>query len=88
MPPTTEKLAALKKKRDQLAAQISDMEAREKKKEKAIEDKKKILLGAWILHRVENGDMELFERLRRELPEFLTRQRDREFMAGFLNQAD
>ncbi len=88
MSSAAEKLEALKKKRDQLAAQISDMEAREKKKAKAIEDKKKILLGAWVLHRIENGDTALFERLRRDLPEFLTRQMDREFMAEFLRQAE
>lgn len=86
MSDASSKLVRLKLRREQLAAQIADIESRERRKAKVSEDRKKILLGAWVLYRVEtNRDQMLASRLKQELPAFLTRDRDREFMQTFLD---
>ncbi len=51
--------------------------------------RRKVLLGALVLHRLENGKDEEFSRrlsewLKRELPDFLTRDGDKELFADLI----
>lgn len=66
----------------QLDAQRSALKARLSKQERANDTRRKVLLGALVLHRLENAnDLEFSARLadwlRRELPGFLTRDNDK-----------
>src|SRR5208283_5792354 len=77
----------------QLDAQKKALQARAGKQDRANDTRRKILLGALVLHRVENvGDAEFSKRLgdwlRRELPGFLTRDSDKALLADLLGQAD
>ncbi len=59
------------------------------KQERANDTRRKVLLGALVLHRLENaGDVEFSKRLgdwlRRELPGFLTRDSDKALLADLL----
>ncbi len=77
----------------QLDAQKKALQARMGKQERANDTRRKVLLGALVLHRLENaGDAEFSKRLgewlRRELPGFLTRDSDKALLAGLLGQAD
>ena len=63
----------------QLDAQKKALQARAGKQERANDTRRKVLLGALVLHRLENaGDAEFSKRLgdwlRRELPGFLSRE--------------
>ena len=54
--------------------------------------RRKVLLGALVLHRLENGKDEEFSRrlgewLKRELPDFLTRPGDKELFADLIGNA-
>lgn len=74
-------LDRLRIRRAQLDAQIADAQARARRSQKKADDREKILLGAWVVQRLDvDKDRELATRLAAELPEFLVRQRDREFM--------
>lgn len=73
----------------QLDAQRATLKARLGKQERANDTRRKVLLGALVLHRLENGKDEEFSRrlgewLRRELPDFLTRDGDKELFADLL----
>ncbi len=77
----------------QLDAQKKALQARAGKQERANDTRRKVLLGALVLHRLENtGDAEFSKRLgdwlRRELPAFLTRDSDKALLADLLGQAD
>ena len=66
----------------QLEAQRKTLTARLGKQERARDTRRKVLLGALVLHRLENAnDPEFTKRLgdwlRRELPGFLTRDADK-----------
>ncbi|MCF1450397.1 mobilization protein [Agrobacterium vitis] len=66
----------------QLEAQRSALRARLSKQERSNDTRRKVLLGALVLHRLENvNDPEFTKRLgdwlRRELPGFLTRDADK-----------
>lgn len=66
----------------QLDAQKKALQARMGKQERARDTRRKVLLGALVLRRLENaGDAEFSKRLgdwlRRELPGFLTRESDK-----------
>jgi len=66
----------------QLEAQRKTLQARLGKQERARDTRRKVLLGALVLHRLENGGDEEFPRrlrdwLHRELPGFLTRNDDK-----------
>jgi hypothetical protein len=66
----------------ELDAQRSALKARLGKQERANDTRRKVLLGALVLHRLENAnDPEFTKRLgdwlRRELPGFLTRDTDK-----------
>ena len=73
----------------QLDAQKKALQARAGKQERANDTRRKVLLGALVLHRLENaGDAEFSKRLgdwlRRELPGFLSRDSDRGLFADLL----
>ena len=74
----------------QLDAQRASLKARLGKQERANDTRRKVLLGALVLHRLENGKDEfsrnLGEWLRRELPGFLTRDGDKELFADLIGK--
>ena len=73
----------------ELDAQRSALKARLGKQERANDTRRKVLLGALVLHRLENSNDPDFTRrlgdwLRKELPHFLTRDGDKELFADLL----
>ena len=72
----------------QLDAQRAALTARLGKEERAKDTRRKVLLGALVLHCLEQGRDEfskgLADWLRRELPGFLTRDSDKELFADLL----
>lgn len=74
----------------QLDAQRASLKARLGKQERANDTRRKVLLGALVLHRLESGKDEfsrnLGEWLRRELPGFLTRDGDKELFADLIDK--
>lgn len=67
----------------ELDAQRSALKARLSKQERANDTRRKVLLGALVLHRLDNAKDEEFSRrlrewLKRELPGFLTRPGDKD----------
>lgn len=73
----------------QIDAQRKTLKARLGKQERAQDTRRKVLLGALVLHRLENSGNEDFSRrlgewLRRELPGFLTRDGDKELFDDIL----
>jgi len=73
----------------QLDAQRKSLQARLGKQDRANDTRRKVLLGALLLRRLESSnDPELTKRLgdwlRRELPGFLTRDADKELFADLL----
>lgn len=75
----------------QLDAQRAALKARLGKQERANDTRRKVLLGALVLHRLEHGRDELSRALpdwlRRELPGFLTRDGDKELFDDLLKPA-
>lgn len=75
----------------QLDAQRSALKARLSKQERANDTRRKVLLGALVLHRIESGKDEelsrhLKEWLKSELPGFLTRETDRKLFADLIGK--
>lgn len=75
----------------QLEARAKALKARLVNQERAKDTRRKILIGALVLHRLEhNGDGDFPKRLtdwlKRELPGFLTREEDKMLFADLLNQ--
>ncbi|TBA72881.1 mobilization protein [Rhizobium ruizarguesonis] len=75
----------------QLEAQRKTLQIRLSKQERAIDTRRKVLLGALVLHRLENDrDVQfaggIAEWLRRELPKFLTRDGDRDLFDDLLKR--
>lgn len=72
----------------QLDAQRASLKARLGKQERANDTRRKVLLGALVLHRLEIGkddfSRNLGDWLRRELPSFLTRDGDKELFADLI----
>jgi hypothetical protein len=73
----------------QLEVQKKTLQARLAKQDRARDTRRKVLLGALILQRLEHGDDSEFSKrlgdwLRRELPGFLTREADQELFADLL----
>ncbi|MGO7036486.1 mobilization protein [Rhizobium ruizarguesonis] len=73
----------------QLEAQRRTLQIRLSKQERAIDTRRKVLIGALVLHRLENDrDVQigggLAAWLRRELPKFLTRDGDRDLFDDLL----
>ena len=76
----------------QLDAQRATLKARLSKQERANDTRRKVLLGALVLHRLENSNDPDFTKrlgdwLRRELPDFLTRDGDKELFADLIGNA-
>lgn len=74
----------------QLEARARILKARLARQDRARDTRRKILLGALVLHRLEQtGDGEFAKRLgdwlRRELPGFLTREEDKSLFDDLLN---
>jgi chromosome condensin MukBEF ATPase and DNA-binding subunit MukB len=77
----------------ELEARRSALKARLSKQERTHDTRRKILIGALILQRLETSrDTEFTRRLsdwlRRELPAFLTRDNDRAIFAGLLGDEE
>jgi hypothetical protein len=74
-----------------LDVQRATLKARLNKQERARDTRRKVLLGALVLHRLEHGRDELSRALpdwlRRELPGFLTRDGDKELFDDLLKPA-
>lgn len=74
----------------QLEAQRKALKARLGKEERTKDTRRKVLLGALVLHRLENGRDEfskgLADWLRCELPGFLTRDGDKELFDDLLKE--
>ena len=82
----------IEQKLAELDAQRSALKARLSKQERANDTRRKVLLGALVLHRLENSNDPDFTKrlgdwLRRELPGFLTRDGDKELFADLLGKA-
>lgn len=76
----------------ELDAQRLALKARLSKQERANDTRRKVLLGALVLHRLENAnDPEFTKRLsdwlRRELPGFLTRDNDKALFADLIGNS-
>lgn len=74
----------------QLEARARTLKARKAQQDRAKDTRRKILLGALILNRLEHSaDTEFSKRLtdwiRRELPGFLSREEDKTLFADLLN---
>ena len=77
----------------ELDAQRSALKARLGKQERANDTRRKVLLGALVLHRLENSnDPDFTNRLtawlRKELPGFLTRDGDKALFADLLGKPE
>lgn len=73
----------------ELDAQRAALKARLSKQDRTNDTRRKVLLGALVLHRLENSNDPDFTRrlsdwLRRELPGFLTRDGDRKLFVDLL----
>ena len=73
----------------QLEAQRKTLQIRLSNQERAIDTRRKVLIGALVLHRLANDrDVQfaggIAEWLRRELPKFLTRDGDRDLFDDLL----
>ncbi|TAL03105.1 MAG: mobilization protein [Rhodospirillaceae bacterium] len=76
----------------QLDAQRKNLQARMGKQERAKDTRRKILLGAFVLHRLERPDQSEFSKnlrdwLKKELPEFLSRDDDAALFDDLIEQA-
>lgn len=75
----------------QLEARKKALQARLSKQERAVDTRRKVLLGAFLLQRLETGHDPEFTRrlsdwLKRELPGFLIRENDRALFPEFIDQ--
>ena len=72
----------------ELDARRASLKARLSKQERARDTRRKVLLGALVLNRLEHGGDDFSQRLgdwlRRELPAFLTRDMDKELFDDLL----
>lgn len=73
----------------QLETRRQSLKARLGKQQRTEETRRKILIGALVLHRLEHGRDEISKNLRdwlrHELPGFLTRDGDKQLFADLLN---
>ena len=74
-----ERIAELEKKKEQLANRIGRLRNMESAKQRKLDTRRKILAGAWILHRIDQDtDDRLRLMLMQGLDDFLEHPRDRE----------
>ena len=53
----SDRVEALKKKRDQINAQLKAIDAREKSKQRKLDTRRKVLIGGVVLKMLKNGEM-------------------------------
>jgi hypothetical protein len=85
--PLEERLEILEERKRQLEEQTRTLRARLTSEKRKQDTRKRIMLGSFLLHRLEQERPEspvLRDLLQRELPGFLTRDRDRELLAELL----
>ncbi len=75
----------------QLEAQRKSLQTKLGKQERAKDTRRKVLLGAFVLHRLEKGQdafskEELPAWLKRELPKFITREDDAALFADLIGE--
>ena len=74
----TDKLEALKLKREQIDAQLKALEARQKEGDRKADTRRKVIAGALALeHMGKNGESEFARVMRSLLAEYVTRPADR-----------
>jgi len=83
----SQKLSTLKKKQEQLKAQIQALEARERLRERKRDTRRKILIGAYYLDKAKNDD-KAWHLLVAEMDNYLSRDVDRKLFDLPLNQQD
>ena len=83
---TNPKLKKLKQKKDQIEARIKNMEAREKSKAKKLDTRRKILIGAMVMERMEKNE-ETKKKTIAMLDGFLTRPLDRNLFGLDVSQS-
>jgi hypothetical protein len=80
---------SLEERLAQLDAQRKTLQARLNKEERTRDTRRKVLLGAFVLHRIEEGREGTADYLRdlikRELAGFLTREADKELFADLID---
>ncbi len=83
-----ERLAKLEEQKRQLEEQERALRARQSESRRKIETRQRILIGAFMLHQLERKDPSvdpIREWVAKELPGFLTKDRDRQAMAEVLD---
>lgn len=76
--PTTDRLETLRRKREQLDAQLKALEARNKHAERKADTRRKVIAGALAIeHFTKNRDSDFARVLFRLLDEYVTRPHDR-----------
>lgn len=71
------RLEQLLKKKEQIENRIQQIKSKENEKKRKEETRKKILLGAWVMHQVEQGYLEK-KKVLEGLDKFLTKPIDRQ----------
>lgn len=71
----SKRLESLKKKQEQLKAQIQALEAAEKSREKKRDTRRKILIGAYYLDKAKENDS--LDEISKLMDDYLTRSSDR-----------
>ena len=86
--PISERLAAERERIAKLQENVRKLEAQERKTERAKDTRRKVLLGALVMDELER-DTDMADELRRwlaeRLPDYLTRDHDRDVMARFMD---
>lgn len=82
--PKPDPIAELEARKARIEAQLAQHKARQLRQAKKRSDRVKVLLGAFLLdHLTRNRALRRY--VRRHLLDFHTRQRDRDFLATFLD---
>jgi large subunit ribosomal protein L7/L12 len=85
------KIEEVKKKRDQYNAKLQQLETRMNEKRKKEDTRRKILVGAFVLDKLDKGDaisINSDESLSAEMDQFLTRKSDRAMFGLKTQEAD
>jgi len=71
-----DRIKQLEEKKQQINARIQKLKAQESEKKRKQETRRKILLGSWVLNKIERGDWSK-EDIWNEMDEYLTKEVDR-----------
>jgi len=85
--PLTDKIAALREKKEKLALQLNDLTAKAKQADRKLDTRRKILVGGAVLAAIDS-DTGFADMVRLVLDLNLTRPADREAVADLLKQPD